>query len=74
MISKEEAEAQVMVFLPAMIELEVMGYNPVDLMFNEKPPSIEEIEAVYVAMQRIKTKYPKCYAVMVEGNRKLKGE
>ncbi len=61
-----------MVFLPVMMELEAMGYNPVELMFRETPVSITEIEAVYVAIAKAKTKYPKCYAVTAE--QILKGE
>ena len=66
LITREEAEAKVMVFLPVMIELEAMGFDPVDLMFNENPVSIADIEAVYVAIHRAKAKNPKWYAVNAE--------
>ena len=71
LITKEEAEAKVMVFLPVMIEMEAMGHNPVDLMFNEKPASMTEIEAVYVAISRAKAKNPEWYAVNSEHVSKL---
>ena len=62
----EKAKAQVMVFLPVMKELEAMGHNPVELMFGEKPAGVVEFEAIYVAIQKAKTKYPKWYAATTE--------
>jgi hypothetical protein len=55
----DNAKANILIFLPAMKELEAMGYDPVKVMTGK--PSFVEIEATYVALTRAKAKYPQWY-------------
>jgi len=55
---------QVRIFLPVMMELENMGFNPIDILFSSKKLIVEEIEACYVAITKTKEKYPEWYAVV----------
>lgn len=59
----EEHKARVIVFLPVMIEIEKMGYNPVQIMFGGRDQLTTKItEVIYRALTLCKTKYPKWYA------------
>jgi hypothetical protein len=49
-----------------MKELELMGRNPIDIMFGSGEVTIEEIEDTYIAFTRAKAKYPKWYGVVGE--------
>jgi len=55
---------RIIVFLPVMIELEMMGYNPVEIMFGEGKPTMNEVEACYIAQVRAKEKHPGWYEVV----------
>ena len=59
-----QTKLKVLAWLPVMIELEKMGVNPVASMFSPHNPNIEEIEAVYVAVNRAKDKDPQWWTVM----------
>lgn len=55
----ERMKKQILAFLPAMIELEKIGLNPIKASFdNTNGLSIEVIESMYVSFNRAKSKYP----------------
>jgi hypothetical protein len=54
----QEYKNHILAFLPVMIELEAMGWNPVKVAFCGEL-KMDEIEAVYVALNRAGKKYPK---------------
>jgi len=60
----------ILAFLPVMKELELMGHNPVKVVFGGGM-NITEIEACYVAIGRAKVKYPKWYKVVSEWINKI---
>ena len=64
-MSTQEYKDRVMAWLPIMMDLELMGVDPVKEMFQE-PMTIESIERSYVALSRCKDKYPKWYGLMNE--------
>ena len=55
----------VMAWLPTMIELELMGINPVEFYFKEKTP--EDTEKAYIALSRAKKKHPQWYEAVGSG-------
>lgn len=52
----------VLAFFPVMTELELMGHNPIPYFTQNLP--IEMIETKYVALARVRKKYPKWYKVV----------
>ncbi len=56
---------QIMMFLPIMKELEMMGHNPVEVMFGPRP-TMDVIEDCYVAQHRAAEKYPEWHEVVAE--------
>ncbi len=64
-----EAEQKILIFLPVMKELELMGLNPVKVMFSSR--TFEETEKTYVAIGRAREKYPDWYAIVSRWMNKL---
>lgn len=65
---------RILTFLPVMKEVEAMGHNPVEMMFGDGFPTMEEVEIGYVALSRAKEKYPEWYKVVGKWiNKQMKG-
>ena len=55
----ERQKLHMLKFLPLMHEIDAMGHNPVEVLFGEI--TVEAMEVVYVAWERMKTKNPQWY-------------
>lgn len=62
-MNTQEHKNHILAFMPVMKELELMGYNPVEILFGREF-KIELIEDCYIAIFRAKKKYPKWSAVI----------